>query len=209
MLVVFFFDEEVTDNVLLQTVNFSQAQKQGFVFAYIDYFSSRSGNKYTKAELQNQANELLKGCRQHFRRQVIRVSNISAVVNPSDKTQFRTRVMHLLDVESPDLFRQEVDVLLDLFPKTSPFFKWWLTKEHILMLFPWAQNDRELFDKLDKTTNPAEAMHNKLYVACGVTAGKKPHFEVIPGCTAIIAFCDYMKDRDTVARSESFISLVL
>ncbi|KDR69362.1 hypothetical protein GALMADRAFT_77388, partial [Galerina marginata CBS 339.88] len=76
-------DMNVTDELFGNVVDFGGGQRAGFIAAFIQFWRNRSENDRSIEELSTVATTLLKGCRQHFRAQVQRISNISAVVHPS------------------------------------------------------------------------------------------------------------------------------
>ena len=163
-------------------------------------------NRLSEDELRDKAFKLLKGCKQHFRRFVIRVSNISGAVPINHKTDFRRRALSLMTCTSVDEYQHQIDFLTSHFPKTKSFFVWWTSREHARMLFPVEYANPKLFNNLRDDTNPEESMHNKIYHACA--DGKKPvNFSLMDGLTALVAFCDGMERRFVAATSTVFFLL--
>ncbi|KAG2342537.1 hypothetical protein BDR05DRAFT_912948 [Suillus weaverae] len=118
---------------------------------------------------KNAATGLLKGCQQHFRSQVTRVSKITgAAVSPELRDHFKDRAMSLLDAGTLDEFRRIAQALLDDFPLIEKWLRWWMREQHAKMLFqPFRTTDPVVWTALPSTTNAQEAMHWKLYRAAG------------------------------------------
>jgi hypothetical protein len=183
-------------------VDFSEAERKGFITAFVDHYDERDDNTLSRTELTKIAKDILKGCRVHFQRGVVHTSNVSAAVNVHDKVTFRREAMKLLDLDDPDHLTCGVEAIVRRWPATASFFDWWTSKEHAGMLFPAAQQHKKaLFDRLQDTSNAAESMHNKLYCGCGATPTQKPHFASIEGCQAVINFCEYFAAQYAFASS--------
>ncbi|KAJ7091038.1 hypothetical protein C8R44DRAFT_585422, partial [Mycena epipterygia] len=75
-------DIELTDDAFANVVDFSSAERSGFILAFIDFWCHRAPGERSIEELQQTAPKLLKGCSQHFRNQITRVKKISGVVDP-------------------------------------------------------------------------------------------------------------------------------
>ncbi|KAJ7574195.1 hypothetical protein C8J56DRAFT_803407, partial [Mycena floridula] len=178
--------DRIDDEWLGTTVDFSTAQRNGFIAALTQLFRKHQPGQRTDDELCDVAEKLLRGCQDHFLTGAIRVSNISGAVNPKDKPQFRNRARHLLKVEDPAEFIAEVEKMAASWPKSKNWLKWWTTKEHTSMLFPsQIIMDRARFDRLLDTTNREELIHFKLYQAVGKDV------DVIDGFYWLYWFCDY------------------
>ena len=61
-------------------VDFSEAERVGFILAFVEFWSLRPGNEHTTEQLNEAATSLLKGCLQHFRSGIARVKRISGVI---------------------------------------------------------------------------------------------------------------------------------
>lgn len=187
----------------MQTVDFSSAQRQGFIVGFVDAFTARPDNHYTRDYLAQKAESLLRGCSVHFMRGIIRLSNISAVVHPMDKYEFRNRGRQLLKVTDIATFVEQVEKILKSWTMTKPFFDWWTMREHAQMLFPaFFAEKPEWFWQLVPTSNGAESMHNRIYIACGIPAKTKPRLDIIPGCTSLILFLNSTRTRAIAKSSE-------
>jgi hypothetical protein len=158
-------------------------------------------NRLNESQLREKAEKLLKGCEMHFRRCVIRVSNISGVVHPRQKHEFRRRAFSLLKFASIEEYQHQIDFLVAHFPKTKSFFQWWTSREHAQMLFPIKYANHKLFKKLPNMTNAQESMHFKMYRACA-DMSKPLNFGLMDGLTAAVSFCDGMERRFVAATSE-------
>ncbi|KAJ7710399.1 hypothetical protein B0H17DRAFT_891139, partial [Mycena rosella] len=66
---------------LPQVVDFSEAERSGFVEAFVVFWRRRKDPR-TDEELTKAAGSMLKGCQEHYRAQVNRIKKISAVVHP-------------------------------------------------------------------------------------------------------------------------------
>ncbi|KAJ6548940.1 hypothetical protein B0H19DRAFT_1300070, partial [Mycena capillaripes] len=78
----------LTDEMLPNVVDFSLAERNGFISAFVGFWRMREPDRRTVAELRKIAPTLLKGCAQHFRNQITRVKKISGVVDPSQTDVF-------------------------------------------------------------------------------------------------------------------------
>lgn len=85
-------------------MDFSEAEKEGFVVAYAEFWLAQADNEFTKEELAAEAEALLKGCRQHFRSGITRVGKISGVVPIHLKDAFQNRAESLVEAETTEDF---------------------------------------------------------------------------------------------------------
>jgi hypothetical protein len=154
-------------NKPFQVADFSAAENEGFILAYIRIGSELWPYKTTE-ELRTEARSLLKGCAQHFKAGVVRVSNISAAVPPSEKHRFRDMGLGLLNAtDHEDLIRRAA-AITDEFPDTTSFFEWWLMPERAGKLFPPEMRMQErLAQLIPDSTNAVESQHRKIYIALG------------------------------------------
>ncbi|KAH6874620.1 hypothetical protein BKA70DRAFT_1449290 [Coprinopsis sp. MPI-PUGE-AT-0042] len=113
------------ENIKLQkaffasVMDFSEAEKQGFVMAYVEFWLSHEENELTEEELMAEAEALLKGCRQHFNSGITRVKKISGVVPVHLKAAFQHRAESLVGAETTEEFIRLGEFLPRDFPKIS------------------------------------------------------------------------------------------
>jgi hypothetical protein len=149
-------------------MDFSDAERIGFIKAFITFWIQRPGNTRTRQELQTAAERLLKGCREHYRAGVTRVSRISAAVPPDMAEAFKDRAMNLLHLSNSEDFLAQAALLVRDFPKLKDWMEWWMRPTHAQMLFESErQMDIGLWESIPDTNNAEESMHWKLYSACG------------------------------------------
>lgn len=149
-------------------MDFSQAERGGFISGFIDFWTTRSDDKRTRQELQVAAERLLKGCREHFRAGVTRVSRISGVVAADMADAFIIRALALLDAPTSEDFISHATRLIRDFPKLKSWMEWWLWPTVASMLFESERKmDCNLWNSMPVDNNAEESMHWKLYSACG------------------------------------------
>ncbi|KAJ6534086.1 hypothetical protein B0H19DRAFT_1080586 [Mycena capillaripes] len=121
--------------MLANVVDFSQAERNGFILAFIDFWQRREPDGRTVAELREIAPTLLKGCEQHFRKQITRVKKISGVVDPSQTDVFENYAKRLLKCNSVEEFTSNANEFIGTFPKAETWIRWWMLPEHALVAF--------------------------------------------------------------------------
>ncbi|KAF8173113.1 hypothetical protein BJ912DRAFT_859605, partial [Pholiota molesta] len=174
----------VVDELFAGVMDFSDAERLGFIKAFITFWTQRPGNTRTRQELQVSAEHLLRGCREHYRAGVTRVSRMSAAVPPHMAEEFKARALSLLDLADSDEFRAQAKLIVQDFPKLKPWMEWWRRPSHSPMLFESERKmDIELWNSIPATTNAEESMHWKLYSACG-----RDHL-FIEGMYSLYKFC--------------------
>jgi hypothetical protein len=181
-------------------MDFSDAERLGFIKAFITFWTQRPGNTRTRQELQVSAEHLLRGCREHYRAGVTRVSRMSAAVPPHMAEEFKARALSLLDLADSDEFRAQAKLIVQDFPKLKPWMEWWRRPSHSPMLFESERKmDIELWNSIPATTNAEESMHWKLYSACG-----RDHL-FIEGMYSLYKFCFHYERLYEAAISRYFI----
>lgn len=139
----------------------------GFISAFIEFWTLRSDGRPPE-ELSDAAERLLRGCEEHFRAGVTRVARINGAVPPDLKDAFTERVLGLLKCSNSEEFQHRASLIIRDFPKLKSWMEWWMRPAHASMLFESERKmDVQIWDSLPKTTNAEEAMHWKLYSACG------------------------------------------
>jgi hypothetical protein len=178
-------------------VDFSDAQRKGFILALADYWEGIPGNVKTRDELEGLAESLLKGCHQHFRRQVDRVSKISAVVSPPLKDAFTNMCLKLAHTTDETEFQKSALYLNNEFPLARPWLAWWLRSEHAQEVFPaCARMSEELWHSLPDTTNAGESIHNQLMQIC------KSNHTLVDGLYAVNVFASQFSTKTAAELGE-------
>ena len=156
---------------LVQVVDYSQAQLQGYFTAFANFFSEQKGFEKSGRDwvrLREQAEATAKGCRYHFETGVTRVERITSVIQRDNRNTFRGLAMRLPNCQTPSEFESVIAEILDLFPMTRGWADWW-SKPSVAKLFvrAFTDMDDDTFESLPWTTNAQEAMHQALYKAVG------------------------------------------
>jgi len=88
-------------------MDFSEAERSGFIEAFVTFWNQRSENDRTDAQLRIDAGHILRGCKEHFQSGVTRISRIGGVV-PVDKRQdFIQRATGLLSSPTNEDFLEQ------------------------------------------------------------------------------------------------------
>lgn len=163
-------------------MDFSQAERLGFINAFITFWKTQAKNSRSDEELKAAAERLLRGCAEHFRRNVTRVSKISAVVEPEKAEFFKGRALSLLKAENTNDFRIRAAHLVEEFPLVKPWLNWWLHESRASMLFKSERKMKpDIWEAIPDTTNAEEAMHHVFYAAAG------RNHDLLEGCNALFA----------------------
>ncbi|KAF8351864.1 hypothetical protein F5887DRAFT_874070, partial [Amanita rubescens] len=158
----------VTDGLFAGVMDFSDAQRNGFNQAFIEFWQSRVENTRSLVELANDAPTLLRGCTYHFQKTVTRVSRISHIVAPDRSQEFKLRSHALLEANTDDQFRKLAIALIHEFPGVEKWLEWWLRPPHAAMLFKSQRAmDGDIWDSIPSTTNAEESIHNTLHIGHG------------------------------------------
>ncbi|KAJ3925681.1 MAG: hypothetical protein NXY57DRAFT_948889 [Lentinula lateritia] len=157
----------LSDDKLLTIIDFSQAEREGWIEAFVDIWTSIPSDTRTPEQLRERAQELLKGCREHYRASVSRIKKMIGVVGNSGD-HFENLALGLLDLSSSKEFQQHVGELRASFPLANGWIAWWIREEHASMLFKSQRRmEPALWSSMPDTTNAEEAMHWRLYTAQG------------------------------------------
>ncbi|EGF98492.1 uncharacterized protein MELLADRAFT_95666 [Melampsora larici-populina 98AG31] len=151
---------EERDTLVRQVVDFSAAQKNGFIRAYMKVFDCTD---------RKEALGKLKGCQEHFRQQVTRLKKNHKIVPlhlQEDWVRLTECLLHK-DVPGKDTYEQNVQTLRRLFPAAKRWLDWWQASDIEAMLFRSRRkqiDDDGLCDDLPDTTNAQESMHRVYYM---------------------------------------------
>jgi hypothetical protein len=177
-------------------MDFSEAERGGFIGAFITFWTMRPDNSRTCQELQVAAEHLLKGCREHFRAGVTHVSRISGAVGDGMREEFAKRALALLDAPNSPEFIAHATLLVRDFPRLTSWMEWWMRPAHASMLFESQRKmDIDLWNSLPQDNNAEESMHWKLYSACG-----RDH-NFLEGMYSLHAVAVYYERRHTAESS--------
>ena len=172
------------------------------MLAFQEFWEAQPSDERNHAELAEASEKLLKGCQQHYRNFVSRVSRISGVVPPDQRATFVTRSNALLRAETPGVLEERVKELLELFPHTVKFFRWWLRKPVVVRLFAGASDmDPDLWKSLPDTSNAGEAMHETFYSSCTCGGGH----DILDGFEHAYLVLDVFARRSTAVKSKCIL----
>jgi len=178
-------------------MDFSEAERLGFILGFTEFWMTRQDNTRSLKELQDAAEILLRGCREHFRAGVTRISKISAVIPPEMADTFKNRALALLDVLDQTEFLSLTTLLLRDFPMVKSWLSWWMRESHASMLFlSQRKMDPDLWNSIPETTNAEEAMHWKMYSAAG-----RDH-DFLEGMNSLYAIAQYYQRIHTATQSK-------
>ncbi|KAJ7342910.1 hypothetical protein DFH08DRAFT_703505, partial [Mycena albidolilacea] len=148
---------ELIDDMLANVFDFSAAQRNGFILAYVDFWLHWAPGERDVDELLEAAPKLLKGCRQHFRNQVTQVKKIGGVVDPAQTDVFENYAKLLLKSDTIEDFTVHAEDFISTFPRAESWICWWMLPSHAYMLFPsFRVMSAELWNATPDTTNPEE-----------------------------------------------------
>ncbi|THU79059.1 hypothetical protein K435DRAFT_698742, partial [Dendrothele bispora CBS 962.96] len=149
-------------------VDFSDAQRLGFIDAFVDFMFQVQKGQQSQEELHCVAQTLLKGCEYHDDKSVTRVAHIGEVVPSETEAHFKGLCRKMRVTEDEKEFEKVVDILYREWPLISPWLDWWLAPEHGGMIFPTRRKmSAEVANRLPSTTNAEEAMHSTVYKIAG------------------------------------------
>jgi hypothetical protein len=149
-------------------MDFSEAERGGFIEAFISFWNRRDNNKRSDVQLRHDASRVLRGCKEHFRSGVTRISRIGGVIPVEQRDVFVEQTVRLVSSPTDEEFIQQARQIIRDFPKTASWLEWWLRPAHASMLFESQRvMDIAIWDTIPESTNAEEAMHWKLYCAAG------------------------------------------
>src|SRR5882757_4470605 len=89
-------------------MDFSEGERSGFIDAFVQFWMMRMDNTRTAGELNEAAKAILRGCEEHFRAAVTKVSRINGAVGPDKVAAFKARALGLLSVPDIEEFNKQV-----------------------------------------------------------------------------------------------------
>jgi hypothetical protein len=164
------------DDFYAQVIDFSMAEKRGFIDAFIEHKLEKNKlSSYSKVlldshktVLEKEALAFLKGCQEHYKQSITRIARNSAIVKHEDSTKFRSMTLKLLKINFEDFFEQ-VGEIQENWPNSTTWLEWWVYTDAGKILFPALSTmDEGLYKKLPGSTNAQESMHSQYYM-CGAT----------------------------------------
>ena len=141
------------DNFLGMIMDFSAAQRKGFLSAYKMYtYGREDGLKY------------LKGCYMHWMKSVQLVSSNGNLVRQEDRDDFLRLVYSIRTTENGSVFNSTRDEIIVKYPGLSRWIKWWLRPQVSSMIFRYNSSMKpSLQTHIARTSNAIESYHNVLY----------------------------------------------
>ena len=149
-------------------MDFSEAERNGFINAFISFWLGWADDNRSESDLREAAQRVLRGCKEHFRAGVTRLSRINGVIPPARREIFVERALALVTAPTHVEFLEYARLIIRDFPETATWLAWWLRPAHASMLFESQKvMDPKIWNAIPDTTNAEEAMHWKLYSAAG------------------------------------------
>jgi hypothetical protein len=149
-------------------MDFSEGERSGFIDAFVQFWTMRTDNTRAVEELNEAAKAVLRGCEEHFRAAVTKVSRINGAVGPDKVAAFKARALGLLSVPGIEEFNKQANLIIRDFPKLKAWMEWWMRPSHATMLFSSQRlMEEHIVESIPNTTNAKEAMHWRFYSAAG------------------------------------------
>ncbi|KAA1085799.1 hypothetical protein PGT21_050058 [Puccinia graminis f. sp. tritici] len=189
------FTNTERDVLVRNIVDFSAAQREGFVASYWEVFGM-CDKKIVLDKLQ--------GCHEHYRAQVSRVKKNRHIVMADEEATFQTMCMDLLkkSSEGDPTHEERIDALQRQFPKAKRWLDWWTMADVEAMLFPSRrpkiEDSPDSQEAPTKTTNAQESLHRLYYM---LSEGKT---SLMLGMVQLYSFIKVLEeDFDAVMRGVS------
>ena len=74
-------------------MDFSEAERNGFIDAFVTFWSNRADDDRSEDDLRDAGSRILRGCQEHFRAGITRLSRISGVIPSNKKKVFVQRAV--------------------------------------------------------------------------------------------------------------------
>jgi hypothetical protein len=141
-------------------MDFSEAERNGFIDAFVSCWTRRPNDNRGNEDLMNAAGRILRGCKEHFRSGVTRISRINGVIPPTSHDVFVQRALALVSEPTQAEFLNKAQLIIRDFPETTSWLAWWLRPAHAATIFESQKvMDTRIWEAIPDTTKPEEAMH--------------------------------------------------
>lgn len=176
------------ERLMSGTVDFSRAQRNGFIAAYTRWRSDNAAFNSLSEQAQaaerklyaTHAATLLKGCLFHFRQSVTRVKRNGNFVAADKQTTFEHHIDGLLTATRVHELTDHAAQLLSLFPDCHDWLVWWLACDVAAMLFPALKlMTPAKWDSLPSSISALESLHS-FYYLCLTT-----NMDLLSGCQCL------------------------
>lgn len=175
-------------HLTIQVLDFSEAERSGFIKAYIWFWREERQSERSEDELRREAQGLLKGCQQHFKAACTRIRKLTSIIPRAERHDFKKLCKTLRTVPDMDTFESTARSMVARWPRTSSWLAWWLRPSHAPMIFQsQIVMDAFIWASIPDTTNAEEAMHWRLYCGAG-----RDH-ELIQGLYALYSMARYFE----------------
>jgi hypothetical protein len=165
-------------NLLLQVVDFSAAQREGFCAAYISH------------GLQGDPLSCLRGCNEHFRQSVTRIKRNHRVIPTYDGVEFQCLAVDLLEDGTSEVqFEDNINKIISTWPLTKNWLNYWLQGSVRCLIFPaFMSMDIQTREGIPASTNAQEALHRLYYRLFG------RNHDVVPGLARLLLLSRTLKE---------------
>jgi len=181
-----------------KVLDMSEAQRSGFVNAFVDDSLEQNSEKRSREDLSEVARRLMKGCEYHFDESVRRLSAISDIIPTHSKAQFLQQVRHLKEDEEMEDYQRALATIRQQWPEVERWMAWWERPNNASLIFKACRvMDSDLWESMPKTTNPEESRHFWLTRAIGTK------LSVIEGLEGLASVGKFYTERLKAVKSMS------